>query len=374
MKTKLLFLLFLASLSSFAQYTLIPDVNFEQKLIDLGFDTDGINGKVLTSNVNTLTSLYVDKSSIQDLTGIQDFVDLETLICNGNSLTALDLSSNAKLTYLNASSNKLASLNVTENTFLADLICSSNKLTSLNIDNNTALINLRCGNNLLTGLNVSNNTLLLYLVCNNNQITSLNVSKNIALDWLMFHYNKVKTIDISNNPELTYFDCLFNELTSIDISNNPKIFEVACENNQLTYLNLKNGNNVNFDLFYSNFKNNPNLTCIQVDDNVYSDANWFFMKDATATYSLGCPSLGITETVFDKITVYPNPAKGELHIDNSTLEKATIYDTLGRLITTTKFANGFNNNTINLAGFRSGIYYIYLENEGATIVKKIIVE
>ena len=353
MKTKLLFLLFLASLSSFAQYTPIPDVNFEQKLIDLGIDTDGINGKVLTSNINTLTSLYVDKSSIQDLTGIQDFVDLETLNCNGNSLTALDLSSNTKLTSLNA---------------------NSNKLTNLNIDNNIALINLRCGNNLLTSLNVSNNTLLLYLVCNNNQITSLNVSKNIVLEWLMFHYNKVKTIDISNNPELTYFDCLFNELTSIDISNNPKIFEVACENNQLTYLNLKNGNNVNFDLFYSNFNNNPNLTCIQVDDNVYSDANWSYMKDATATYSLSCPSLGIAETVFDKIAVYPNPAKGELHIDNSTLEKATIYDALGKLITTTKFSNSSNNNTINLAGFRSGIYYIYLENQGVTIVKKIIIE
>lgn len=81
-----------------------------------------------------------------------------------------------------------------------------------------------------------------------------------------------------------------------------------------------------------------------------------------------------TETVFDKITVYPNPAKGELHIDNSTLEKATVYDTLGKLITTTKFTNGSNNNTINLAGFRSGLYYLYLENEGATIVKKIIVE
>ena len=63
-----------------------------------------------------------------------------------------------------------------------------------------------------------------------------------------------------------------------------------------------------------------------------------------------------------------------MHIDNSTLEKATVYDTLGRLITTTKFTNGSNNNTINLAGFRSGIYYIYLENEGVTIVKKIIVE
>lgn len=358
---------------SAAQYTFIPDNNFEQKLIDLEIDTDGLNGKVLTSNINTLTSLYVNKSSIQDLTGIEDFVNLETLICNGNSIANLDLSKNTKLSYLNADANKLTSLNVAKNTLLTNLSCSGNKLTSLNIDNNTALKDLRCGGNLLTSLNVSKNTQLIYLICNNNEIGSLDVSQNILLDWLMFHYNKVKTIDISHNPKLTYFDCLFNELTSIDISKNPKIFEVACQNNQLTYLNLKNGNNLKFDLVYSDFRNNPNLTCIVVDDVAYSEVNWAGLKDANASYSSTC-ALGLENSVLDKVTMYPNPTKGEVNINNIALEKATVYNTSGQLVKT--FALNSNNisNSINLSGLPKGVYYIYLIKGDAASAKKIIVE
>jgi hypothetical protein len=36
--------------------------------------------------------------------------------------------------------------------------------------------------------------------------------------------------------------------------------------------------------------NCPNLTCILVDDKIYSDANWSTRKDATAVYSdTTCP-------------------------------------------------------------------------------------
>ena len=36
--------------------------------------------------------------------------------------------------------------------------------------------------------------------------------------------------------------------------------------------------------------------------------------------------------VFGKMSIYPNPTKRELHIDNVTLEKATVYDALGKLV------------------------------------------
>ena len=47
-----------------AQTTNIPDANFEQALIDLGIDTDGLNGQVLTSDINTLTDLYIIDKNI----------------------------------------------------------------------------------------------------------------------------------------------------------------------------------------------------------------------------------------------------------------------------------------------------------------------
>ena len=397
-------------------YTLIPDLNFENKLIDLGIDSAPANGKVLTSSINTLTTLNVSNSSINDLTGIQDFVALQSLDCQENNLTTLDLSKNGKLidvncstnkltnfintsnlaltdlycdsnqltsldvskytalTNLTFSSNKITTIDVSSNTLLVQLWCDSNLLTELNITKNTSLINLNCGYNQLTNLNVTKNASLTALYCYNNQITSLNVSQNINLQEFMCNSNEIKTIDVSNNPKLEMFDCLDNKITSLDISKNPLIYELACENNQLTYLNLKNGANTILKLTFSNFVNNPNLKCIQVDDVAYSNSKWSTKKDATATYSLTCTTLGIEDSVFDKIAIYPNPTKGELHIDNIVLEKATVYDALGKLVKTATFNSGANDNMIHLTGLPKGIYYVYLESEGANTAKKIIVE
>jgi hypothetical protein len=46
-------------------YTNIPDQNFEQKLIDLGIDTDGLNGKITIADINTITSLDLSNSNIK---------------------------------------------------------------------------------------------------------------------------------------------------------------------------------------------------------------------------------------------------------------------------------------------------------------------
>ncbi|PXY41744.1 hypothetical protein DMB65_07315 [Flavobacterium cheongpyeongense] len=435
MKPKLLLLLLLANFAIYAQYTSIPDVNFENKLIALGIDSGTTDGQVLTSNIDKLTSLDVSNSSITDLTGIQDFVSLKYLHCHYNKLTTLDLSKNTALIYLYCRSNQLTSLDLSKNTALEtldchtnsfitldlsknialkDLTCSYNSLTTLNVSKNIFLENLTCDNNQLTTVDLSENTALKTFVCDNNQLPTLDLSKNTALIQLTCNSNPLTALDLSNNTALVYLQCIYNplttldlsmntalqnlscfsgslttldlskntalksldchsnKLTTLDLSNNTALDRLHCYSNQLISLNLKNGKNSLLTDLKCN--SNPNLNCIDVDDVSYSNTNWPTSKDITATYSLSCSTLGIKETAFDKIAVYPNPVKGELHIDNSTLEKASVYDTLGKLITTTKFANGLNNNTINLAGLQNGIYYIYLENEGATIVKKIIVD
>jgi Secretion system C-terminal sorting domain len=85
------------------------------------------------------------------------------------------------------------------------------------------------------------------------------------------------------------------------------------------------------------------------------------------------PILGLSETVFDKVSIYPNPTPGEFHIDNVALEKVTIYNTLGNLVKELSFANSLDN-TINLATLSKGIYFINLQAEGEAAFKKIIVE
>lgn len=78
--------------SLFSQTTLVPDLAFENALIVAGIDTNGQNGNILNSDAAVPTFLSVSSNSISDLSGIEAFVNLQTLYCDNNSLTSLDIS------------------------------------------------------------------------------------------------------------------------------------------------------------------------------------------------------------------------------------------------------------------------------------------
>ncbi len=125
MKTFITILILALSTTAFAQITQIPDPVFEQALIDLGIDSDGIiNGQVLTSDVETVISLNLNHKGIDDITGIEDFAALEILDVTGNYLLVLDVSNNLQLKELYCSSDSagfnmpVSSLDLTNNTNL----------------------------------------------------------------------------------------------------------------------------------------------------------------------------------------------------------------------------------------------------------------
>ena len=140
--------------------TYIPDANFRTALENLGIvlTTDWVyfdgspstSGKyVLTTVLNTVTSLDVNGQNIADLTGIEAFTALTYLNCSYNLLTSLDVSQNTALTYLNCFGNQLTSLDVSQNTALNYLDCEGNQLTSLDVrnGNNTNFIYFYASNN-----------------------------------------------------------------------------------------------------------------------------------------------------------------------------------------------------------------------------------
>jgi Leucine-rich repeat (LRR) protein len=224
-------------------FTLIPDAKFEEKLIAIGIDRDGKNGKVDTESIVSLTSLNVSSSSIADLTGIQDF---------------------KALTSLNCSSNQLKTLDVSKNLAFKSLTCNSNQLTSLNVSNNVALTSLSC---------------------DNNQLTSLDISKNVALTSLGCYENKLTTLDVSKNVALSYLSAYSNQLSTLDVSKNVALTSLYCGSNKLTSLNLKNGKNTLLTNNYLDLSSNLDLSCILVDDVTYSNTNWANRKDTFAFFS-----------------------------------------------------------------------------------------
>ena len=128
--------------------------------------------------------------------------------------------------------------------------------------------------------------MLTYLDCSYNQLTNLNLMNNTALTILFCTDNQLTSLNLSTNTLLTYLHCYNNQLNSLNLSANPAITYLYCWYNQLTILNLNNGHNTLLIGVYAS--NNPNLTCIQVDNPSYSNIANGWAKDATATYSTNC--------------------------------------------------------------------------------------
>ncbi|NQX98416.1 MAG: T9SS type A sorting domain-containing protein [Flavobacteriales bacterium] len=332
--------LLLLGLNVFGQSTAIPDANFEQALITLGLDTGTPNGTVLTSNIDTVTSLSVNSSSITDITGIEGFTALKVLSCYNNQLTILDMS---------------------QNTALIDLVCWSNQLTSLNVSQNTALT---------------------FLDCNNNQLASFDVTQNTALTSLICHANQLITLDVTQNTSLTNLECYWNQLTALDVSQNTLLTDLRCPYNQITCLNVKNGFNTNLTTFHA--YSNPNLTCIEVDDIAYATSNWIgmglnFYFDPASSFSTNCnntcssTTVGIKEIDFSKISFYPNPTDGAVTIDlkeDKQNVKATLTNSLGQIILSENYTS---TNSINFnIETPKGVYFLQLEVDGEMITKKIM--
>ncbi len=242
MKKLLLILLYLPMIV-FGQQTYVPDDNFKNYLEANGMGNGIPNDDyVTTANINTVTLLTPSMNWMTDLTGIEDFLLLETLNVEQNQLTSLDVSNNIALT---------------------TLICPENQFTNLDVSNNTTLIRLNCRGNDITSLDLSNNVSLTQLECN---------------DCMLLTH-----LDVSNNTALEYLDCSgCNDLTCLDVSQNTVLTELNCAYGSLEQLNTKNGNWANMVVSATH----NDLMCVEVDNVGYATNNWSF--DSFTTISTNC--------------------------------------------------------------------------------------
>ena len=180
--------------------------------------------------------------------------------CEGNHLSALDVSKNSELNSLNCGDNKLSALNVSNNSKLTILGCWDNKLSELDLRNNSALEQLTCYSNQLSELDVSQNKALKLLNCGYNLLSELNVSQNLVLEALYCDSNQLSELDVSQNKALEGLICRRNQLSALDLSNNQKLSaHLYCDSNQLTSLNLG-------ERYFEFFSCNGNSYDIVVDE------------------------------------------------------------------------------------------------------------
>lgn len=370
---KLLFFLLFFSVVAFGQITIIPDSNFEQALVDQGIDSDGvINGQVLTSDVENVITLFIMNYLITDLTGIEDFASLEFLHCGNNSIQNVSFAGVVNLKTLVLQQNPLVSIDVSSNLLLEGLYLGNPDIdvlpfppiASLDLSSNINLIELDCpACTSLTNLDVTNNTNLKYLNVWFCDLYSLDLSNNSLLETLIIGEYSPFTIAVSNN------------LTMVDVSQNPNLEYLAVVRTGIEELNVKNG--ANSLLAYMNATLNPNLSCIQVDDEIAAGNGDFpysgWGVDNGVIYSEDC-SLGVSNNEIEtNIIVYPNPVKDILTIDNTNNTEITsikLYDVLGKLVLHVES----NYNQIDVSGLNRGIFFLNIETDRGVVTKKIIKE
>lgn len=180
MKHLLLILLCLPFIG-FGQNVYIPDANFKAYLVgNTAINTNG-DAEIQVSEAATFNdTIDCDNNNIYDLTGIEAFISLNTLSCNYNNLTNLDLSNNIELISVD---------------------CAYNQITTIDVSNNTDLIMLSAENNLLSSIDVTNNTQLINLICYSNQLLIADVrnGNNINAEWYMFSDNpNLECINVDN--------------------------------------------------------------------------------------------------------------------------------------------------------------------------------
>ncbi len=247
-----IFLLFFNSASFInAQIVDIPDPLFMQGLIENDVDDNG-DGMIQLSEAESTRSLYLFGRDIKDVSGIENFINLDLLELGDNDLTAIDVTKIPNLEFLNVCLNDLTEINLDLNVKLEWLDASNNNLTEIDVSNNINLEEFRASNNNLSQVVLNLNINLDRIDLSINNLDEIEVYNNVNLERLHIGENNIKEIDLTNNLLLKELEADRNSIISLDLSKNIALKEIDLENNDLT----------NID-----FTNNIRLEVIQVENN-----------------------------------------------------------------------------------------------------------
>jgi len=354
MKKLLVLLLLSININANSQTTYIADQNFEQELINLGYDSV-LDNSVQTSSIENISFLDIQNKGITDLTGLEDFQNLTSFICSNNQISSILFNPNVNLNLFIFNDNNINQIDLSQHTNLEELGGTNNELTSLDLSNNQNLQYLYVSGNVnLNQLNVSQLTGLQHLLCSNTGLITLDLSQNTVLNTLYLDNSNINNLDLSNNNSLNTLFLSNSNFSSIDLRNN-----------------------ANQNLIYFDFKYNPNLDYILVDNCSYSNNNWQEEKDLHTDYieNLGeeCESLDLDE--FEKnsdIILYPLPATDVLyfqHKNNIEVENVVLMDLKGTIVKKIKKANN-----IDVSNLPKGFYLIKIVSNKKIDVKKIIIK
>lgn len=363
------FVLFLNQVQANSQIINIPDANFKFFLLNSGLGAfNGVAGTIYTDplNVSGYTiidtnhdneidqqeaaaikwlnlSIYLSPSfpySILDLTGIEYFVNLRALSCNGHlNLNTVNLVGLGNLEVLDISNTTMGNINLSSLIHLKRLLC---------VHSYRGFINLAP----FPDLNL--------LDCSNNTIWQLN---------------------FNNSPNLQAVNCSNNALYTLDFTNAPMLNDLSCKNNpNLTTIKIKNGiqhlprTSQNFQECMTGC---PNLNLICADASeisiIQNDLN---SCGITQNIAVNTSCVLANESFSNnEFSISPNPSDNVFSINFSATVKTAItievYNILGQTVFkgSIKDTNTYSFDASNLP---TATYLFKIINQEAVLIRKVV--
>lgn len=292
---------------------------------------------------------------------VADNPELTNLTINNNSaskfeskLASLDVSKNAKLTYLNvmgASAEKpglLTTLDLSNNPKLAEFYAQYNKLTSVKFADGAKLKRLYVQNNELAEMDLSGVESVKDIYASDNKLTAIDLSKLTAKATLNLFNNELTELTVPVDAKT--IDAKNNKIAKVAIKNVTS--KLALENNKLTFSNLPT---VPEDLATKNYTYAPQDTVLAVKLD-------FQILDLTGEYG---PFQGITDAKDKKTAVTFKAGEVDVPAENYEAKdgKVTffhVYDKINGVLTN----EAFPGLTLTTKEFAIKTYGTDVEEEG----------
>ena len=384
MKTKLLLLLTLTLFifKTNAQCTgnvNIPNTDFKSALLNNHtIDLDNNNEISCTEASNYTGSINVSNLSIDDLTGIEAFINITSLTLNRNYLEDLDVSKNTALTSLSFSDNYLTSIDLSHNISLTEFSCSNSALTNLDLSNNTALTKLSCGVNALVNLNVANG--------NNTNVTSFYAAYNANLTCIEVDDTTYSATNWTNIDATASFstNCVIVTpviVNSITVQGQAGVSTITTQGGTLqmeadvlpanaddaTY--TWSVNNANASISATGLLSAITDGTVEVTATANDGSGVTGSKTITISNQSTNPGTGINDLSFENLNVFPNPTNGIINLNVSEkLSSIRIMDLTGKTMKVFKAEA----KQLNISEFTTGIYFLEIANAERKSVVKIV--
>jgi len=278
--------------------TYVPDDNFEYYLethnlsgniVPLGSMSslgDGLlnNDYVYSGRIASLTSLDLSNQgsglSINDLTGISDFISLQDLNISQNNIDNLNVSSNLQLDRLYCANNGINSIDLSQNSALNYLSITGNPLFSLNLTNNINLDTIVCDNTGITSLDLSSNNQLSFLNCMSSSLYSLDLRNGNNLNISYFNTTACPNLSCINVDDPNWSSLNWPNIDAQTIfSNNCAIPQVdfdanttnSCIGSNITFTDASGGNPISWSWDFGD----GNTSTLQNPTHSYSNSGTY---------------------------------------------------------------------------------------------------